>query len=570
MRKKSFYKTTTGVAFGAALLMSQAASVHAFSFHNGKLKGAFDTDLTYGISMRTEDADKGFSNFGAQGNRNFKDAGDVFSNAIRGSSTLALDYGNYGLLARGNYFYDNAYDQEDLADDAHDKLVRDVALTDLMVYGYFGDNDQVNIRVGKQVISWGENTFIQGSINDINTVDLNKLRQPGKALKDAFIGTNSAYITWNIDDEWTLESFYLFEYDQIQLDPAGAFFTTLDAVGAGGGYDDAGDGVIGGVATGKATLPFGAPSGACISPDGLDDCGLVGGSLVRVGDNAPDGDQYGFALRKFFPEAFGGTEVALYYQNLHDHTPMLSSYYGTGQFFLDYVENIERIGMSFNTNIAGWAIAGEYHVRKDAPIQMTGPVYAGLGAVGPFPAGLGLCASCAPGDEVKGYELVDRHQMQMTFQRIWGVNEWLGADANMTLLEVAYGWVDDLPEKNEALGVLGARTVFTPQVTDHFWGFQIKQSITYEAALFNVASVSPFIAFKYDVEGVSNEIIPLFVDDRKALTVGANFGYGGGTITGGVSWTMFDGANAMLNQAGSRLNGRTDRDFVQANISYSF
>ncbi len=558
MRKKSFYKTTTGVALGAALLMSQAASVHAFNFHNGKLKGAIDTDLTYGISMRTEDADS--NNLGAYGNRNFKDAGDVFSNAIRGSSTLALDYGNYGFLARGNYFYDNAYDQEDLADEAHDKLVRDVALTDLMVYGYFGDNDQVNIRIGKQVISWGENTFIQGSINDINTVDLNKLRQPGRALKDAFIGTNAAYISWNIDDEWTLESFYLFEYDQIQLDPAGAFFTTLDAVGAGGGYDDAGDGVIGELAVG----PFGSPSGACVAPDGLDDCGLVGGSLVRVGDNAPDGGQYGLALRKFFPNLFGGSEIALYYQNLHDHTPMLSTYYQSGEFFFDYVENIERLGVSFNTNIAGWAIGGEYHVRKDAPIQMTGPVFAGL------TPGFGLCAGCAPGDEVKGYELVDRHQMQMTFQRIWGVNDWLGADANSTLLEVAYGWVDDLPEKNEAILGGTARSVFTPQVTDHFWGFQIKQSITYEAALFNVASISPFIAFKYDVEGVSNEIVPLFVDDRKALTIGANFGYGGGTWAGGVSWTMFDGANAMLNQAGSRLNGRTDRDFVQANVSYSF
>ena len=556
--KKSIIKSSAGIALGSALLLSQIGTAQAFSFHQGELRGSFDTDLTYGISMRTEDADS--NNFGAHGNRIFKDAGDVFSNSIRGSSTLSLEYGDYGMLARGNYFYDYAYDNEDLADQAHDKLVRDLSLTDLMFYGYFGDNDQVNVRVGKQVISWGENTFIQGSINDINTVDVNKLRQPGLALKDAFIGTNAAYVSWNIDDEWTIESFYLFEFDQVQLDPAGSYFAGLDAVGAGGGFDSAGDGVIGELGVG----PFGSPSGACVSPDGLDDCGLVGGSLVRVADKFAKGGQYGLAIRKFFPEMFGGTEVALYYQNLHDHTPMISSYYQTGQFFLEYVENIERIGMSFNTNIAGWAIGGEYHVRKDAPIQMTAGVLAGLAP------GFGLCGGCAPGTEVTGYDLVDRHQMQMTFQRIWGVNEWLGADANSTLLEVAYGWVDDLPTKNEPIVGGAFRSVFNPQVTESFWGFQIKQSITYEAALFNVASVSPFIAFKYDVEGVSNEIVPLFVDDRKALTVGANFGYGGGTWAGGVSWTIFDGQNGMLNQAGSRLNGKTDRDFVQANISYSF
>ena len=565
--KKSIIKSSAGIALGSALLLSQIGTAQAFSFHQGELRGSFDTDVTYGISMRTEDADS--DNFGAYGNRIFKDAGDVFSNSIRGSSTLSLEYGDYGMLARGNYFYDYAYDNEDLADQAHDKLVRDLSLTDLMFYGYFGDNDQVNVRVGKQVISWGENTFIQGSINDINTVDVNKLRQPGLALKDAFIGTNAAYVSWNIDDEWTIESFYLFEFDQIQLDPAGSYFAGLDAVGAGGGFDTAGDGVVGGVATGAANLPFGAPSGACISPDQLDDCGLVGGSLVRVGDKFAEGGQYGLAIRKFFPEVFGGTELALYYQSLHDNTPMISTFYGTGQFFLEYVENIERIGMSFNTNISGWAIGGEYHVRKDAPIQMTGGVLSGLGAAGPFPAGLGLCGTCAVGDEVTGYDFVDRHQMQMTFQRIWGVG-FMDADANSTLLEVAYGWVDDLPTKNEPIVGGAFRSVFNPQVTESFWGFQIKQSLTYEAALFNVASVSPFIAFKYDVEGVSNEIVPLFVDDRKALTIGANFGYGGGTWAGGVSWTIFDGQNGMLNQAGSRLNGKTDRDFVQANISYSF
>ncbi|MBQ0724478.1 MAG: DUF1302 family protein, partial [Cycloclasticus sp.] len=484
MKKHSFFKTGAGlVAF--VLLIAQGTLAHAFSFHHGELKGSFDTDLTYGIAMRTEDADT--DNMQAYGNRNFKDAGDIFSNAIRGSSTLALDFRNVGLLVRGNYFYDNAYDQEKLAKDSRDKLVTEGAITDAFVYGYFGDNDQVNIRLGKQVISWGENTFIQGSINDINTVDLNKLRQPGRALKDAFIGTNAAYVSWNVNDDWTVETFYLFDFDPIELDPAGGFFTTLDGAGKGGGFDDAGNGVI---------------DGGCFSHDGPH-CGLVGGALVQVGSKWAKGGQYGIAVRKFFPSLFNGSEIALYYQNLHDHVPMISTIFGEGQYFLEYVENIERLGVSFNTNIEGWVIAGEYHVRKDAPIQMTAPVLNGLG--------IGVnCGGCLNGDRVKGYDLVDRHQLQMTFQRIWGVG-FMNADANSTLLEVAYGWVDGLPKKNEHLISLGPndfRTVFNPQVTDNFWGFQVKQSLTYEAALFNVASVSPFVAFKYDVEGVSNEIVP--------------------------------------------------------------
>ncbi|OUR91182.1 peptide ABC transporter substrate-binding protein, partial [Cycloclasticus sp. 44_32_T64] len=140
--KKPFIKSGVGAALGTALLLSQAGTAQAFSFHHGDIRGSLDTDITYAIAARTEDADH--DKMGAHGNRISKDAGDIFSNAIRGSSTLSVEYGDYGMLARGNYFYDHVYDNKDLADQAHDKLARDFSLTDLMVYGYFGDNDQVN------------------------------------------------------------------------------------------------------------------------------------------------------------------------------------------------------------------------------------------------------------------------------------------------------------------------------------------------------------------------------------------------------------------------------------------
>jgi hypothetical protein len=39
----------------------------------------------------------------------------------------------------------------------------------------FGDAVTGNFRVGKQVVSWGESTFIQGGINAINPVDVSRL-----------------------------------------------------------------------------------------------------------------------------------------------------------------------------------------------------------------------------------------------------------------------------------------------------------------------------------------------------------------------------------------------------------
>ncbi len=534
----------------SSFLLLFTLSAHAFSFHQGSLRGSFDTDLTYGLSIRTEDADT--ANLGAYGNRNFNHAGDLFSHSIKASSTLALDYKNTGLLIRGNYYYDAQYDQETLAKDARDQLVSHAALTDAFIYGYFGSKEQINVRLGKQVISWGENTFIQGALNDINTVDVNQLRQPGIALKDAFIGTNAAYVSWSINPQWTVESFYLLDFTPIETDPAGAFFSTLDAIGEGGGYDGAGDGTL---------------DGACLSPDGFS-CGL--GALTKSSTQYAKGAQYGFALRRFFPMLFNGSEIAVYYQNLHDHLPTISSYYGQGQFFLEYVENIERFGVSFNTNISKWAISGEYSLRKDAPIQLSDAIIAAN--TGGVPIGQCALGACALGQTVRGYDTLDRHQVQMTFQRIWGVNYTLGADDSSSIIEIAYGWLSGMPN-NPILdsAITGpTRTLFNSQVSQRFGGFQLQHSLTYNSALFKVINLTPYVALKYDVKGVSNEISPIFVEDRKALTLGINASYGSEIVTAGLSWTMFDGSNALVNEGGSRLNDSTDRDFIQANISYAF
>ncbi len=471
------------------------------------------------------------------------------SNAIRVSHTLELKRGDSGLLMRGNYFYDAAFRNKNLPTDVRNSLVHSEDITDAFIYTRLGDT--VNLRIGKQVINWGESTFIQGGLADINTFDIKKLRTPGADLKDAFIGADAIDVSWS-DSNWTVEGFGLFKFDSVRVDPMGSPFATLDAIGDGGGWDLGGNGVVGG--------GVGGAPGGCVAPDGLPfRCDLLGGRLVRTSDRrASNSGQWGIAVRKFFPEFFNGGEVALYMQNLHDHLPMVSAFGRSGTFFVDYPEDIKRYGISFNTNVAGLAVGGEYSMRKDAPVQLLQPLVNGL--VAGFATFIPNPAT-VPGSYQQGWTTSNRHQLQFTVQKNWGVVHQLGADAGSSIVEVAFGKLSNLPTG-----------LFETTLTKSWSGFQMKHSLTYQAALFNLVALTPNFAYRWDTRGNSNELggAKAFVAGRRAATIGVDFDYMAGRYKGGIGYTNFSGQRAERNVAGGLLNGTYDRDFIQANVSVSF
>ncbi len=64
----------------------------------------------------------------------------------------------------------------------------DAELLDAYVWWNFDiGNMPAQIRVGDQVLSWGESTFIQNGINIINPFDVSKLRVPGAELKEGLV-----------------------------------------------------------------------------------------------------------------------------------------------------------------------------------------------------------------------------------------------------------------------------------------------------------------------------------------------------------------------------------------------
>lgn len=557
----------------AALAASGGANARTFQMFDGSVEGAFDTTVSAGMQMRTEKADP--KQFGNQfGNRAlFQKKWDIFSAPVKASHDLALNGGGWSVFVRGNYFYDfvMAAEKENLPSASENRAVKHGDITDAYFLTRLGGSDQVTVRLGKQVISWGENTFIGGSLNDINTVDITKLRQPGVELKDALVGTPAAHFSWQMNDALALEGFALFGYDELKADPFGSFFGTLDVITDGGGFANATDGL-------------GRP--ICVAPDG-GTCGLAfaGIPVVRSGDDIPShGGQYGVALRYFAPALGNGFDFGLYYQNLHDHNPQLSARAGTspaqpGTFFVDYAKDVERFGFSFNTIVGPWALGGEYSYRRNAPIQ--GTDFLVVAATGGDLGG----NSFAPGTEFTGFDRYKRHQIQLTTQRLWGPMPMLfGADQWNTIGEIAYGWTDDVPGVdidgrtggNPPAALIAAQQagggfLRFDDITRDFWGFQARSTLTYNNILFNRINMDFNTAFRWDVEGVSPELggAKLFLAGRKVLSVGVNFDYAL-RWRAGINQTFVFNDDGRKRPNGSIMNSGTDRDFLSLDVSYTF
>jgi hypothetical protein len=177
------------------------------------------------------------------------------------------------------------------------------------------------------------------------------------------------------------------------------------------------------------------------------------------------------------------------------------------------------------------------------------------------------------GSKVQGFDRIRRHQVQTTVQKNWGVLHIVGADAASTIGEFAFGWIDDAPkvQKLSQPTPLPLTTVFEPQLSSDFSKLVVRHTMTYQAALFNLVALEPNAAFSWDIHGHSNELggAKLFVEDRKAVSVGLGFAYGSGAFGGGISYTNFFGSTDEVNNAAGRLNAVTDRDFVSVSISYS-
>jgi hypothetical protein len=555
---RRFSKKPIAVGIAAALSMTLLGAslnnAQAARWTFGDVDVSFDSTFSAGTSIRTENRNWNdniakannlnngfdFSNYNAalnpnpnnvtiwqgaggysanvdNGNLNF-DAGESFSQVLKGTHELDVHYDGMGIFVRGMYYYDFAMMNNDRdwanplsgqindpCDDSEAKkqVCTDVRLLDAYVYGNFDLGEMpFSVRVGQQVISWGESTLIGHGISEINPVDIARLKAPGAELKEAFIPFGAVWGSLGITENINVEAFYQYSWEKTVLPPPGSYFSTNDFAGDGGhnnnvslgfsgnpdmdinflmaGLNQIGDMMRSGdpammAAAGQAYLAY--PTKVTLRSPG------------KSAEWEPDdGGQYGLRMSWYLPE-LNETELSFYYVNYHSRRPLfagqtadftaasigadlgflatnnvtqdnlydLSSF---SQVKLAYPEDISMYAMSFNTTLGSTAVAGEISYRQDEPLQIDDVEL--LFAAMPqqlYNAGLRddlnnisqlndptTGQPYASGVTANGFILSDTVQAQMTITHLFGPT--LGASQFVGLIEIGGINISDMPAED--------------------------------------------------------------------------------------------------------------------------
>lgn len=612
-----------------SLASTLASPAFAVNFNIGEIEGQFDSSLSVGASWSTQSADKdligvnnggrGLSQTSDDGRQNFK-RGETFSKIFKGIHDLELRYKDTGVFVRGKYWYDFELKDEgrefkEISDSGRKEGAKSsgAELLDAFVYHNYAIGDQPgSVRLGKQVVSWGESTFILNSINSINPIDVSAFRRPGAEVKEGLIPVNMFYVSQSLTNNLSAEAFYQLEWDQTVVDNCGTFFSQFDVVADGCNNNL--------TLLNPAVSPIinAIPALAAVAPSSTSE-----GFIVRRGADrdARDGGQWGTALRYMFEPL--DTEFGAYFMNYHSRTPVFSaqtadqSVYnavgsslgsisavctalglgsscvtgvaggvlaGNSNYFIEYPEDIQLYGLSFSTTLpTGTAWSGEISYRPNAPVQIntTDILYSALTPLNSNTSVL----QATPGAIRHGYNRKEITQFQTTFTHFF--DQVMGASRLTLVGEVGVVHVGGLestdkvrygrdpvygpgPLPNNTCQTLNAGTLGSASarnvsrycedegfVTSTSWGYRARAIWEYPD-MFAGVNLKPNVAWSHDVKGYGPN--GLFTEGAKAASVGVDAEYQN-TYTASLAYTnFFDG----------KYNTMVDRDFLALSFGMNF
>jgi hypothetical protein len=330
------------IAATGACIDADPAFAVGFESKGGGLSGSWDTTVSYGLAWRTEDRDPSiigtanggtaYSVNGDDGNLNF-DRG-LISDALKLTSELELKSDRFGAFVRVKGFYDfqlenSSTDRTPLTEAALDHVGSRADVLDAFAWVNFKIGKwAATFRLGNQVVSWGESTFIQNGINIINHFDVAALRLPGAELRDALMPQQLAWMSVNFNENISGELVYQLDWDDTEPEPVGSYFAFNDFV------PDGGDTVFlafGDVRDIRPQFPY-EPCDICPPGSSTTPSDHLFQGVSRAPTPLPkDSGQGGGALRWFLPGLNNGTELGFYYYKYHSRLPLISAITGTNE-----------------------------------------------------------------------------------------------------------------------------------------------------------------------------------------------------------------------------------------------
>ncbi|RJF88278.1 DUF1302 family protein [Oleomonas cavernae] len=185
-------------------------------------------------------------------NRNFE-KGDFFTNGFSALAEANFKYEDYGFKLSGNGYYDFVYhmansNEVDYPDGinkrggAADHFPGQTRyanggrfrLLDAFAYGTFDVFDtSLSVRVGNQVVAWGESLFFGNISLSQAVVDTTRANTPGAEVKDILLPIPQASVNWGLTDRLSVVAYYQPDWDYNQLDGVGSYFSRADLIGPG-------------------------------------------------------------------------------------------------------------------------------------------------------------------------------------------------------------------------------------------------------------------------------------------------------------------------------------------------
>ncbi|MGB3809656.1 MAG: DUF1302 domain-containing protein [Parvibaculum sp.] len=285
--------------------------------------------------------------------------GDLTSGIFKMTNDISAGFQNYKFFARVSSYYDavlsrdSSYNRTPLFD-GKASAARDIKLLDFYGSASYNVGDlPLNLRAGKQVISWGEGTFMLNGINSINPIDVNAFRRPGAEVKEGLVPVWALDGSIGLPYNLSLEAFYQLKWEPYQIDRSGTPFASSDVAQIGDNSFSFLTGSYGGQNCGATNSVAIAIANAFPTND-IRSCGNYTGSnpfqqyqnylnpipigqteairlalqdsstVARDADRrARNSGQWGVAAR-WYSEDLNNTEFGLYFMNYHSRLPIAS------------------------------------------------------------------------------------------------------------------------------------------------------------------------------------------------------------------------------------------------------